>query len=85
MAHLEDLAKSGTAEASLIRKIDLARLPKHVAVIMDGNGHMVGTLLEVGRRRMSLGELRAVFKKRDRRFAGFTAPAHGLILLRVRY
>jgi undecaprenyl diphosphate synthase len=33
-----DLAKPGTAEARLLKKIDLSRLPRHIAVIMDGNG-----------------------------------------------
>ncbi len=38
MAHLEGFVKPGTAEASLLKKIDLRRLPRHVAIIMDGNG-----------------------------------------------
>ena len=38
MADIEGLAKPGTREASLLKKIDLTKLPKHVAVIMDGNG-----------------------------------------------
>ena len=32
------LAEPGTAEAGLLRNIDLKKLPRHVAVIMDGNG-----------------------------------------------
>jgi undecaprenyl diphosphate synthase len=32
------LAEPGTPEAALLAAIDLARLPAHVAVIMDGNG-----------------------------------------------
>jgi undecaprenyl diphosphate synthase len=38
MADFERVLKPGTLEAKLLRKIDLSRLPKHVAVIMDGNG-----------------------------------------------
>ena len=38
MVDIEGLAELGTREASLLKKIDLDRLPKHVAVIMDGNG-----------------------------------------------
>ncbi len=34
----DSLAKPGTVEAGLLQKIDPARLPRHVAVIMDGNG-----------------------------------------------
>jgi tRNA pseudouridine38-40 synthase len=46
---------------------------------------MAGTLLEIGRGKMTLSEFRELFKKRDRTLAGFTAPAHGLILLKVKY
>jgi undecaprenyl diphosphate synthase len=35
---LEGIAKIGPLEAELARGLDLERLPKHVAVIMDGNG-----------------------------------------------
>jgi len=47
--------------------------------------NIVGTLVEVGRgerRGSSLGELIA---GRDRTRAGATAPAHGLILVAIRY
>lgn len=33
-----DLAKPGTPDARLLERIDPERLPRHVAVIMDGNG-----------------------------------------------
>src|SRR5512143_1993089 len=42
MADLKGLSAPGTKEAGLLRKIDLSRLPKHVAVIMDGNGRWAG-------------------------------------------
>lgn len=38
LAKMEDYIKPGSKEDSLLRKIDLARLPQHIAVIMDGNG-----------------------------------------------
>ena len=38
MAHFEGLAEPGTAEEGLLRKIDPSRLPRHIAIIMDGNG-----------------------------------------------
>jgi tRNA pseudouridine38-40 synthase len=47
--------------------------------------NMVGTALEVGRGAMSADEFEALFSHRDRTKAGFTAPAHGLVLLRVHY
>jgi undecaprenyl diphosphate synthase len=38
MIDVAKLAEPGSAEEGLVRRIDLARLPRHVAVIMDGNG-----------------------------------------------
>jgi len=35
---IKDLIEHGTEEESLAKEIDFTRLPKHVAVIMDGNG-----------------------------------------------
>lgn len=42
MADLKALARDGSQESSLLKKIDLSRLPRHVAVIMDGNGRWAG-------------------------------------------
>ena len=36
--HLEEFFPSGTEEHELLLKVDLDRLPRHIAVIMDGNG-----------------------------------------------
>jgi undecaprenyl diphosphate synthase len=36
--HLEDFFPPGTEENALLAKVDLHRLPRHIAVIMDGNG-----------------------------------------------
>jgi undecaprenyl diphosphate synthase len=38
MIDLSKLAEPGSIEETLVEKIDLTRLPRHVAVIMDGNG-----------------------------------------------
>src|SRR5438128_3750780 len=35
---LQEVVASGSEEQALLRAIDFARLPRHVAVIMDGNG-----------------------------------------------
>ena len=35
---LLDVVPSGSDELSLLRSIDFTRLPRHVAIIMDGNG-----------------------------------------------
>jgi undecaprenyl diphosphate synthase len=36
--HLEEFFPPGTDEGRLLREIDFDRLPRHIAVIMDGNG-----------------------------------------------
>src|SRR3982751_3519933 len=38
MIDLSKLAEPGSIEESLLEKIDFGRLPRHIAVIMDGNG-----------------------------------------------
>ena len=59
--------------------------------IISGNGflhHMVriivGTLIWIGKGKLLAEELPALFEKRDRRFAGPTAPAKGLFLENIR-
>ena len=46
---------------------------------------IVGTLLEVGRGRMTLDEFRAVIERKDRCEAGTSVPAHALFLEEVEY
>jgi tRNA pseudouridine38-40 synthase len=46
---------------------------------------IVGTLLEVGRSRMTIPEFESLLQGRSREEAGPTAPAHGLVLQRVHY
>jgi len=38
MAKLDGYVKPGSPEEALLAQVDVARLPRHVAVIMDGNG-----------------------------------------------
>jgi undecaprenyl diphosphate synthase len=38
MIDLKELAEPGSAEELLVRRLDLKQLPRHVAIIMDGNG-----------------------------------------------
>lgn len=39
---LEGFAETGSTEAGLLKLIDKDRLPRHIAVIMDGNGRWAG-------------------------------------------
>jgi tRNA pseudouridine38-40 synthase len=88
-------AKTGASSSSTVRRIFRCVLQKRgwrLLLTVEGNGflhHMVrnmaGTLLEVGRGSLRLDDFRELFAKRDRKLAGFTAPAHGLVLLKVQY
>jgi tRNA pseudouridine38-40 synthase len=88
-------AKTASLPSGTIRRIFRCEMKKRgfrLHLTVEGSGflhHMVrnmaGTLLEVGGGAMSLAEFRDLFVKRDRTLAGFTAPAQGLILLKVRY
>jgi len=39
---LAGLAEPGSQEAALLKRIDRKRIPKHIAIIMDGNGRWAG-------------------------------------------
>jgi tRNA pseudouridine38-40 synthase len=46
---------------------------------------LVGTMVQVGRGKLSVEEFGAVLEKRDNQLADFSAPGHGLFLHRVYY
>ena len=61
-------------------------------IAIEANGflrHMVrnivGTLVEVGRGKLTVEGFSAIVAARDRKQAGMTAPARGLCLVEVRY
>ncbi len=94
-AHATVAAALDSPERSTVRHIYRCELKKRGARLLltvEGNGflqHMVrniaGTLLEVGRARLNLDQVRGLFRDRDRTKAGFAAPAHGLVLVKVSY
>ena len=90
-------AQANRREHSLIRRIFVSRLiirPSSSVLIyqVTGSGflhHMVrnivGTLLEVGRGRMTAEDIPQILAARERPRAGPTVPAKGLVLVRVDY
>ncbi|MDR2853705.1 MAG: tRNA pseudouridine(38-40) synthase TruA [Prevotellaceae bacterium] len=46
---------------------------------------IVGTLLEVGKGKISLDEFRGIIESKNRNNAGMSVPAHGLYLVKVEY
>jgi tRNA pseudouridine38-40 synthase len=88
-------ANPGYAKASTVRTLtrcDLMQRGPLLTVIIEGDGFLykmcrgiVGTLVQVGQGKFSAEEVRRMLEKKDRRVAGMTAPAHGLVLWKVFY
>jgi tRNA pseudouridine38-40 synthase len=64
--------------------------PRVLSVVVEGNAFLynmvrilVGTMVDVGRGRLSPGAVVRALETRERRAAGITAPAHGLVLEHV--
>jgi tRNA pseudouridine38-40 synthase len=86
---------SGDARATTVRtlrRVDVEREndPRVVAVVVEGDAFLynmvrilVGTLVDVARGRLPPGAVARALEARDRRTAGTTAPAHGLVLEHV--
>lgn len=75
-----------------LTRCDVKRSGPLLTFIIEGNGFlyrmcrgMVGTLVQVGRGRFSPEEIKQILEHKDRRVAGMTAPAHGLVLWKVNY
>ena len=80
---------------SSIRVVDVIRIEEsgnYIRFYYHGNGFlqnmvriMTGTLLEVGMGKREPGDMEEIIEARDRRKAGYTAPAQGLCLMKVDY
>jgi tRNA pseudouridine38-40 synthase len=46
---------------------------------------IVGTLINVGIHKTSLSDFRTIIESKNRNNAGFSVPAHGLYLTKVKY
>jgi tRNA pseudouridine38-40 synthase len=88
-------ANPGYAKESTVRTLsrcDLRKSGPLLTFILEGDGFLykmcrgiVGTLVQVGLGKFPAAELKQILAKKDRRVAGMTAPAHGLVLWRVFY
>lgn len=88
-------ANPGYARASTVRALtrcDLMRRGPLLTFVIEGDGFLykmcrgiVGTLVQVGLGRFAAAAVRQMLGQRDRRKAGMTAPAHGLVLWKVHY
>ena len=78
-----------------VRTIKQVSIKKHKDIVLidiEADGflykmvrNLVGTLLEIGSGLLPRGSIKKILKQRNRIYAGTTAPAQGLCLLKVKY
>ncbi len=75
-----------------LTRCDIKRSGELLTVTIEGDGFLykmcrgiVGTLVQVGQGKIGAAEIPKILASKDRRVAGMTAPAHGLILWKVFY
>ncbi len=75
-----------------LNRCEIKRSGSLLTFIIEGDGFlykmcrgMVGTLVQVGQGKIAANEIRQILASKDRRVAGMTAPACGLVLWRVFY
>jgi tRNA pseudouridine38-40 synthase len=73
-------------------RCDVKRNGPLLTFIIEGDGFLykmcrgiVGTLVQVGQGKFRVQDIKPMLARKDRRAAGMTAPAHGLVLWKVRY
>ena len=88
-------ANSGYKQDTTIRTLtrcDIKKSGSQWTFIIEGDGFLykmcrgiVGTIVQVGLGKFPPEEIKVMLQKSDRRVAGMTAPAHGLVLWKVFY
>jgi tRNA pseudouridine38-40 synthase len=75
-----------------LTRCDIKKSGAQLVFIIEGDGFLykmcrgiVGTLVQVGQGKIAAVEIKNILASRDRRVAGMTAPAHGLVLWKVFY
>ena len=75
-----------------VTRCDVKRSGPQLTFTIEGDGFLykmcrgiVGTMVQVGQGKFAPDEVKAMLDARDRRIAGMTAPAHGLVLWKVFY
>lgn len=91
----ETFAKTGDAKGSfdsIVYRIDWMETEHHVVFEVEAIRFfhnmiriIMGTLMDVGRGKMSSAHFKDIFQQHDRTLAGATAPPHGLNLYKIIY
>ena len=88
-------ANPGYKKENTVRTISRCEIKKsgpQITVIIEGDGFlykmcrgMAGTIVQAGLGKFPADQIRTMLAQKDRRVAGMTAPAHGLVLWKVFY
>jgi tRNA pseudouridine38-40 synthase len=75
-----------------LTRCDIKKSGRLLTFTIEGDGFLykmcrgiVGTLVQVGQGKIAPQDIKRILAHRDRRVAGMTAPAHGLVLWKVFY
>ena len=75
-----------------LARCDIKKSGLLLTFVIEGDGFLykmcrgiVGTLVQVGQGKIAPSDIKRILARRDRRVAGMTAPAHGLVLWKVFY
>ena len=75
-----------------ITALDVIENGNEITIRITGNGFLynmvriiVGTLIRVGRGFYTPEKVKEILEAKDRKAAGVTAPAHGLMLMEIKY
>ena len=75
-----------------VTELEVLREGEEITIRISGNGFLynmvriiVGTLVRVGRGFYTTEKVKEILEAKDRKAAGVTAPAHGLMLVEIRY
>jgi tRNA pseudouridine38-40 synthase len=90
LAGTRDYEMSSTVRT--LTRCDIKRNGPLLTFMIEGDGFLykmcrgiVGTLVQVGQGKIPAHAIKQILDKKDRRAAGMTAPAHGLVLWKVFY
>ena len=75
-----------------VKELKIEQEGPDITIRITGNGFLynmvriiVGTLVRVGRGFYTPEKVKEILEAKDRKAAGVTAPAHGLMLVEIRY
>ncbi len=75
-----------------VRSIEIVEMEDHIELRIVGDNflykmvrNIVGTLIDIGRGKLSIDDIPKILTEKNRIYAGITAPAHGLTLHHLKF